>query len=395
MSLLSAFTEGSHHKNISVVFLMQNIYHKGAHTRTMSINTQNMVLFKNSRDVRQIEMLERQVFGGDSGQFMKYYHEQTSKLFGFVVLDLHPSTPINERIVRNFGPKIVARPIESKKTKTNAEQLFDLRQQIMNPYAKLFLEAKKKYEDVMNDPTKTLAQYPDVQHNYHDILKKFKEAEVGKRHVLRLMPPSRAIEDTKKNGDLIDLHQPTIKTINSLLDEETKKSGDLIDLHQPAIKSIKLKSERDLMDLHGDEISILSDGTPEVRPEDVALPPSDASDFEDDEEEESRDGENSQLLSLDDTPEEQEAKYNYIERTRRPPSPLPDERIDEKDTDHRLFSYDDTDDEKRKKRNYIKKYNLRRRTPLNYPRSWKGPTTIMDDDDLSSDEENEKRTMSL
>ena len=60
-------------------------------------------------------------------------------------------------------------------------------------------------------------------------------------------------------------------------------------------------------------------------------------DFEDDEEEESRDGENSQLLSLDDTPEEQEAKYNYIERTRRPPSPLPDERIDEKDTDHRLF----------------------------------------------------------
>ena len=149
------------------------------------------------------------------------------------------------------------------------------------------------------------------------------------------------------------------------------------------------------MDLHGDEISILSDGTPEVRPEDVALPPSDASDFEDDEEEESRDWENSQLLSLDDTPEEQEAKYNYIERTRRPPSPLPDERIDEKDTDHRLFSYDDTDDEKRKKRNYIKKYNLRRRTPLNYPRSWKGPTTIMDDDDLSSGEENEKRTMSL
>ena len=39
-SLLSTFTEGSHHKNISAVFLMQNIYHKGAHTRTMDINTQ-------------------------------------------------------------------------------------------------------------------------------------------------------------------------------------------------------------------------------------------------------------------------------------------------------------------------------------------------------------------
>jgi len=155
-----------------------------------------------------------------------------------------------------------------------------------------------------------------------------------------------------------------------------------------------LKRGRDIMDLDRDQIYIPSDGSPEVRPEDVALPPSDISDFEDDGEEASRDGENSELLSLDDTPEEKEAKYNYIERTRRPPSPLPDERIDEKDTNHRLFSYDDTDDENRKKRNYIKKYNLRKRTPLNYPRSWKGPTTIMDDDDLSSDEE-EKRTMSL
>jgi hypothetical protein len=33
-SLLNAFTEGSHHKNISVVFLMQNIYHKGPHAKT-------------------------------------------------------------------------------------------------------------------------------------------------------------------------------------------------------------------------------------------------------------------------------------------------------------------------------------------------------------------------
>ena len=39
-SLLSAFTEGSHHRNISVVILMQNLFHKGMYSRTMSINTQ-------------------------------------------------------------------------------------------------------------------------------------------------------------------------------------------------------------------------------------------------------------------------------------------------------------------------------------------------------------------
>ena len=51
-SLLNAFTEGSHHKSISVVFLMQNIHHKGPHPRTMSINTQYLILFRNSRDVQ-------------------------------------------------------------------------------------------------------------------------------------------------------------------------------------------------------------------------------------------------------------------------------------------------------------------------------------------------------
>ena len=67
-SMLSTFTEGSHHKNISVVFLMQNIFHKESHTRTMSINTQYMVLFKNPRDEKQIQTLARRVFWTKSGK---------------------------------------------------------------------------------------------------------------------------------------------------------------------------------------------------------------------------------------------------------------------------------------------------------------------------------------
>ena len=62
-TMLSTFTEGSHHKKVSVAFIMQNIFLKGSHTRTMSINTQYMVLFNNPRDVQQIQTLTRQVFG--------------------------------------------------------------------------------------------------------------------------------------------------------------------------------------------------------------------------------------------------------------------------------------------------------------------------------------------
>ena len=142
-----------------------------------------------------------------------------------------------------------------------------------------------------------------------------------------------------------------------------------------------------------DQISLLSQNIrSKRRAEDVALTPSN-SDI-DSEAEEKLEGENSEFLSFDDTKEEQNAKYNYIDRMRMGSSPIPDERIDEKDTDRSLFSYDDTPDEARKKRNYVRKYNLRRRVPLNYPREYKGVSTITDDETESSDEE-QTRTLAL
>ena len=101
-SLLSAFTEGSHHRNISVVILMQNIFHKGMYSRTMSINTQYLVLFKNPRDQNQIEILARQIFGRESSEFLRHFHKQTEQSFSSVVLDLHPTTPKSRRIVHLF-----------------------------------------------------------------------------------------------------------------------------------------------------------------------------------------------------------------------------------------------------------------------------------------------------
>ena len=85
-SMLSTFTEGSHHKNISIVFIMQNIFHKGSHTRTMSINTQYIVFFKNPRDEQQIQTLARQVFGRNSEKLMSFYRQETNKLFWIFIL---------------------------------------------------------------------------------------------------------------------------------------------------------------------------------------------------------------------------------------------------------------------------------------------------------------------
>ena len=44
------FTRLSHHTNTSVIFITQNIFGGGKETRTITLNAQYMVLFKNVRD---------------------------------------------------------------------------------------------------------------------------------------------------------------------------------------------------------------------------------------------------------------------------------------------------------------------------------------------------------
>ena len=44
------FVDGSNHRNISVTCILHNGFSKGKENRTMSINTQYIVLFKNPRD---------------------------------------------------------------------------------------------------------------------------------------------------------------------------------------------------------------------------------------------------------------------------------------------------------------------------------------------------------
>ena len=39
------FTKGSHHRNVSVLYLTQNLFHKNKHMRTTSLNSHYIVLF--------------------------------------------------------------------------------------------------------------------------------------------------------------------------------------------------------------------------------------------------------------------------------------------------------------------------------------------------------------
>ena len=92
------FTKGSHHRNLSVICLVQNLYYQGRESRTMSLNSQYLVLFNNPRDQQQIAVLARQMYPGQNEKFLSTYRMATSKPFGYLLIDLKPDTPNDKRL---------------------------------------------------------------------------------------------------------------------------------------------------------------------------------------------------------------------------------------------------------------------------------------------------------
>ena len=98
------FTKGSHHRNLSVIYIVQNIFHQEKEMRNISLNTHYIVLFKSPRDRQQISILARQVNPGRVQEFMKRYDKATSRPYGYLMLDLKPTTDDEQRLKTNILP---------------------------------------------------------------------------------------------------------------------------------------------------------------------------------------------------------------------------------------------------------------------------------------------------
>jgi len=88
--LTKLFTKGCHHRNLSVIFIVQNLFHKGI--REMSLNANYLVIFKNTRDKSQVIHLGKQLYPGKTKFFQEVYQDATSKAFSYLLIDLKPDT---------------------------------------------------------------------------------------------------------------------------------------------------------------------------------------------------------------------------------------------------------------------------------------------------------------
>ena len=98
------FTQEAHHRNLTVIFIIQNLFNQGKEMRTISLNAHYLVLYKNPRDKSQVRYLAQQVFPENSTFLINVFNNSTEEPHTYLILDLHPDTPENFRLVTNILP---------------------------------------------------------------------------------------------------------------------------------------------------------------------------------------------------------------------------------------------------------------------------------------------------
>ena len=86
--IVNLFTRGSHHRNLSVIYIAQNLFHQGKGSRSISLNSHYLVLFKNPRDKLQILTLAKQMYPGQTDFFLNQYEEAVKRPFGYLLINL-------------------------------------------------------------------------------------------------------------------------------------------------------------------------------------------------------------------------------------------------------------------------------------------------------------------
>ncbi len=98
------FTKYSHHRNITCIFILQNLFPKFKQARTISLNAHYIVLMKNNRDKAQVRNLASQTFPGNVKYLIDSYEDATGSPYSYLLLDFKPDTPDSVRVRAQIFP---------------------------------------------------------------------------------------------------------------------------------------------------------------------------------------------------------------------------------------------------------------------------------------------------
>ncbi|PFX15461.1 hypothetical protein AWC38_SpisGene20314 [Stylophora pistillata] len=96
--VLDLSTKHSHHRNITVIYLCQDMFPPSKYAKSISRNAHNVVAFKNARDQLGFKHLLLQAFPMEWQDIMQVYCEATQRPYGYITLDLHPASKDAHRV---------------------------------------------------------------------------------------------------------------------------------------------------------------------------------------------------------------------------------------------------------------------------------------------------------
>ena len=96
------FCKKSHHRNCSIIFIIQNLFARGKEMRSITQNCHYMVLFKNPRDSSIVTHLAKQMYPGRTQILQEAFSDATSMPHGYLLIDLKQTTPDMVRLRTNI-----------------------------------------------------------------------------------------------------------------------------------------------------------------------------------------------------------------------------------------------------------------------------------------------------
>lgn len=103
------FTVGCHHRNVTPIYISQNVFHQNPKARTITLNLHHLILFKNRRDLNQIATLGRQLYPGKNKQFIDAYNKATETPYSYLLIDIDPRGIEDYRLRTDILPGNVTR----------------------------------------------------------------------------------------------------------------------------------------------------------------------------------------------------------------------------------------------------------------------------------------------
>ena len=87
LQLSRIFTKLCHHKRLTCILCVQNLFFQSNQYRNMSLNASYLSLFNNPRDLRQISILGSRMYPGNAGLFVNAFQRATSQPYSYLFID--------------------------------------------------------------------------------------------------------------------------------------------------------------------------------------------------------------------------------------------------------------------------------------------------------------------